>query len=84
MFSSLFMKLGVPGKGLLTSDGYEAERGVCRVGLLGRLPSLVLVSTTEGAEILRAAMFKRRGKRWTKRVTWVDEGQCGPEFQPDG
>jgi hypothetical protein len=56
------MKLGVPGKGLLTSDGYEAERGVWRVGLLGRLSSLVLVSMTEGAEILRAAIFARSRK----------------------
>jgi hypothetical protein len=58
MFSSLLMKLGVPGKGLLTSDGYEAERGVWSVGLLGRLSSFVLVSMTEGAEILRAAMLQ--------------------------
>lgn len=69
MFSSLLMKLGVPGKGLLTSEGYEAERGVCRVGLLGLLLSSDLVSMTEGAEVLRAAILQSQGKKRMKRVT---------------
>lgn len=69
MFSSLLMKLGVPGKGLLTSEGYDAERGVWRVGLLGLLSSLVLVSMTDGAEVLRAAILQSQGKERTKRVT---------------
>jgi hypothetical protein len=68
------MKLGVPGKGLLTSDGYDEEAGVWRVGLLGRfLSSLCLVSMTEGAEILRVAILQSQGKRWTKQVTLTKE-----------
>lgn len=58
MFSSRLMKLGVPGKGLFTSEGYETERGVWRVGLLGLLSSLALISMTDGAEVLRAAISK--------------------------
>lgn len=63
------MKLGVPGKGLLTSEGYEAERGVWRVGLLGLLLSSGLVSMTEGADVLRAAILQSQGKEGTNEAS---------------
>lgn len=53
MYSSFLMCAGVPGSGLRSSDGYEAETGVCRAGTL---PLLSLPDAADEAAAVAVAV----------------------------